>query len=468
MLDPEILKDLKELDKTSRRSNLSVRNRLLSIIHDNSYLLQLKDRLFSGFDVPFVPNERCGTWYVNPSDYPTTCYFKSTDGHTGEWHFSTRRLNFHLLPLIAEKDSIAIVDSTRSGKRMPDSLSKTIPIWCAIIGKCIRPTLSWDELLFVPDYVVSEIERDQILKRLPSLYEKFLELDIPLPDSVSRPLMPIWLQQKHRNLVDISDVAGMLSPDQPFQPIFLVTASKSCQDGHDKMEGYTYVQGAADDHESWSCGLDAKLFWDNIQTFNAEDDTETVDKISQLVSGKTISPSQKSPQASFWDPSDLTEITSQLYVGKLMATPIELSDKWTSSQCELVVALDDEVYFKGSESTSQCSVYPLRSNTKKSSRELRARLPEIIRVIQSVLYRNNSARILILCRTGEDLSIGVLLACLCLFYDQGWCKRLIVNGKTAIDKKDIRRHLARIIEKRRVNPSRATLNSVHYFLMSNN
>src|SRR5258706_1315486 len=31
--------------------------------------------------------------------------------------------------------SLLIVDSTRSGKRMPDALSKTVPIWCAVINK---------------------------------------------------------------------------------------------------------------------------------------------------------------------------------------------------------------------------------------------------------------------------------------------------------------------------------------------
>jgi len=31
-----------------------------------------------------------------------------------------------------------IVDSTRKGKRVPDALSKTIPIWCATINNAVR------------------------------------------------------------------------------------------------------------------------------------------------------------------------------------------------------------------------------------------------------------------------------------------------------------------------------------------
>jgi tRNA A64-2'-O-ribosylphosphate transferase len=35
-------------------------------------------------------------------------------------------------------DRCIIVDSTRKGKRVPDALSKTIPIWCATINNAVR------------------------------------------------------------------------------------------------------------------------------------------------------------------------------------------------------------------------------------------------------------------------------------------------------------------------------------------
>lgn len=34
-------------------------------------------------------------------------------------------------------DSILIVDSTRQGKRLPDALAKTIPIWCAVVNRTV-------------------------------------------------------------------------------------------------------------------------------------------------------------------------------------------------------------------------------------------------------------------------------------------------------------------------------------------
>ena len=81
-----------------------------------------------------IPNERCGLWYLPPNEQKDTSYFKSTDGHTGQWSFSLRRLNFHLLPIISAYGGIAIIDSTRKGKLMPDALLKTIPIWCAVLN----------------------------------------------------------------------------------------------------------------------------------------------------------------------------------------------------------------------------------------------------------------------------------------------------------------------------------------------
>jgi tRNA A64-2'-O-ribosylphosphate transferase len=66
-----------------------------------------------------------------------------------------------------------IVDSTRSGKRLPDALSKTIPIWCAVINRAsvARGTASnqlqtWDMGLHTPPGAVSAQEHAQIEARL--------------------------------------------------------------------------------------------------------------------------------------------------------------------------------------------------------------------------------------------------------------------------------------------------------------
>ena len=106
-------------------------------------------------------------------------YFKSTDGHFGNWGFNLRRPNLHLLPLVCDALSLEtrgfiLVDSTRAGKRIPDALSKTLPIWCAVINRAAarlhRSRASdehdWDTELYCPPGAVSEQERNQIKARL--------------------------------------------------------------------------------------------------------------------------------------------------------------------------------------------------------------------------------------------------------------------------------------------------------------
>lgn len=109
----KILGDLK-------RSNLSITNRLRSIQKDADFVEEVAAALAGGAGVgdgdddeevgarrqrrPLVANERCGSWYIRPGLKGASAYFKSTDGHTGQWKFSTRRLNLHLLPIIERCD----------------------------------------------------------------------------------------------------------------------------------------------------------------------------------------------------------------------------------------------------------------------------------------------------------------------------------------------------------------------------
>jgi tRNA A64-2'-O-ribosylphosphate transferase len=82
-----------------KRSNLSVSNRLRSICRDAAFVDDVATALGH---LPLVANERCGSWYIDPARKAASAYFKSTDGHTGQWKFSTRRLNLHLLALIGD------------------------------------------------------------------------------------------------------------------------------------------------------------------------------------------------------------------------------------------------------------------------------------------------------------------------------------------------------------------------------
>jgi tRNA A64-2'-O-ribosylphosphate transferase len=78
-----------------RRSALSITNRLQSIEADAAFVQEVAQY----YDLPLVANERCGSWYIPPGAKTGSAYFKSTDGHTGQWDFSCRRLNLQILPI---------------------------------------------------------------------------------------------------------------------------------------------------------------------------------------------------------------------------------------------------------------------------------------------------------------------------------------------------------------------------------
>lgn len=93
-----------------KRSNLTIKNRLQSIYADAQFV-QLVARAYG---LPLVANERCGSWYIPAAHCARdeeegiyikegSVYFKSTDGHFGQWAFSLRRLNLHILDLIGSK-----------------------------------------------------------------------------------------------------------------------------------------------------------------------------------------------------------------------------------------------------------------------------------------------------------------------------------------------------------------------------
>ena len=82
------------------RSTLSVHNRLSSIEKDALFVEQVASKLC----LPVIVNERCGTWYISPERKAGSAYFKSTDGHFGQWAFSKRRLNLHVLNVVQKHE----------------------------------------------------------------------------------------------------------------------------------------------------------------------------------------------------------------------------------------------------------------------------------------------------------------------------------------------------------------------------
>ena len=132
--------------------------------------------------IPWIPNERAGLWYLSRTKVNVlkgvSVYFKSTDGHVGQWDVNPRRLNLHLLHYVSSNKGLFIIDVTKQGKKFPDSQSKTIPLWCCVMNR-LRAKFypdddfpDWDIELYLPlNVAVSELEADAIRSRIPAIIE---------------------------------------------------------------------------------------------------------------------------------------------------------------------------------------------------------------------------------------------------------------------------------------------------------
>ena len=109
-VQPSVNKLLRHLKK--QESGLY--NCINSVIEDVFFVKEIVNIYPS---LTLVANLRCGLWYA--PDCAGTCYFKSTDGHYGNWGFSNIRLNLHIAHLAAQEGGCLIVDATRRGKNFP-------------------------------------------------------------------------------------------------------------------------------------------------------------------------------------------------------------------------------------------------------------------------------------------------------------------------------------------------------------
>ncbi|KAF4582166.1 tRNA A64-2'-O-ribosylphosphate transferase [Ophiocordyceps camponoti-floridani] len=242
---------LSSLLTTLQASSLSPHNRLCSIASDAAFIRAAA----LSVQRPVVANERCGAWYVGADGADASAYFKSTDGHERAWKFSLRRLNLHLLRVAEANDGFLIVDSTRRGKRLPDALSTTIPIWCTSLIP-----------VFVSDLAA-------------------LGLDLS-GYKLSKPLRPLWIGPD-------SPLPGPGPIFEDYTPVVCCSASR-VEDEGERTVGY--VQGAADDAENWSLGLTPSIFWRNVDALLAASDTDLPSLIATLMTEAQANKSEASKE----------------------------------------------------------------------------------------------------------------------------------------------------------------------------
>ena len=229
--------------------------------------------------------------------------------------------------------------------------------------------------------------------------------------------------------------------------IVLATASRRVE-GAEMSEG-GYIQGAGDDSEGWARGLTAPIWWSNSDLLLNMPEAELPELITGLL--------EKTTSTTTGLEATLVQPTRNVWIGSC--------DSVNKDSFDLVIQCLEN---PPSDTESKSHLMLRCGQGKLGSRDLRKSLPNVRDFLSSHLSEENGKPILFTCPTGKDLSVGVALAALCLFFDDtGKCIGPQNQGQEqAIDKPFIRKRLAWIIaSKPDANPSRTTLQAVNGFLM---
>ncbi|KAG2175394.1 hypothetical protein INT43_001041 [Umbelopsis isabellina] len=447
-----------------RRDHKNIYNRLKSIEEDARFVTEIST-LFPQYAI--VANERCGSWYIEPQQNRKrrSAYFKSTDGHTGQWKFNLRRMNLHLLDIIEEHGGCLIVDSTRRGKRLPDALSKTIPIWCAVINRVISKSQccasNWDSALYTLPSIISLSEHAQIEVLIDSFAQNMLHFDVlkntginvdELCKKLKKPLRPIWITPQS------IFVESPNYSEAPFFPVICLSASQVVEGGSQARHGYMYVQGSGDDEEAWSLGLTPQIFWNNRDDLLGTDSAACENVTRNIVeSSKVIAERNFADTGAFSFVGD-----SKIAIGT-----------WSSGKPEECWANFDIVI--------NCTEheYEENKNEKYKKRYLHLNIPESKRG-QHAFFKCiptaidfckepilTSQTILVHGAEGKDRAVGIALALLVRYYDTSYKLYDDISKTPEVDKTYIQQHLINIMASRpQARPSRATLKKVNTYFMS--
>ena len=421
--------------KSIRTHTLSIHNRLTSILSDSTFTSLVSQH----YDLPLIANERCGSWYIPPHlrlQGPSgSVYFKSTDGHHGQWSFSLRRLNLQLLKVLGEHGGAVVVDSTRRGKGLSDALAKTVPIWVAVINAVLFPET--ESKVRVPESVGGS-ERVQIEGRLEGWCEAFrgLGLDLErLRRECKRPIRVVWAVNGEWDGEGVEEKG-----DENL--LVLCSASRRVR-GAEASEG-GYIQGAGDDSEGWSRGLTPGVFWKHKELLMETKEEELPELIDRLL--------REDNKTSGMEEEVMVKPTSNIFICS--------GTRSDDGKFDVVINCN------GNSGNASDRILDLKCRDGKlGSKDLRDKIGTARSFAATTLERNPDCRILVTCSTGRDLSIGVALALLCLFFNDSGNLRSI-PGPVVIDKPFIKSRLAWITSsKPDANLSRSTLQAVNSFLI---
>lgn len=326
---------------------------------------------------------------------------------------------------------------------MSDALSKTVAIWAAVLNRLLFSEELASEGLQTPENVVSRSEHARIEERIPEFVADagVLQLDKLNLRAMLRgkPLEAVWVTP---------DSVPLESSHEPRERNLVVLCTAS---GRTERPVENYVQGAADDSESWALGLDPVTFWRHRKRLLAASENELPALIQHLVSSSKQSTQLRRPV--------LIQPTANLWMADNEAAKCSYTD------ADFIVSCSELPIDVLAGELKDRYIHLCCTTGKVGSRQLRAELQKV-GAFSSRL--SPSTRILVTCHTGKDLAVGVALAILCLYCAENGAIRPVgpTSQSANLSKTAIKHRLSWImVSAPHVTPSRATLQSVNAFLL---
>lgn len=374
---------------------------------------------------------------------------------------------------------------------MPDALSKTLPTWCAVLNRALYPnphppasatTTTPPDIhaLHTPPNAVSASEAAQMAALLPQFVASFLSLAIDLDPLRRRlrgkPLRPVWVtpddfDSNSSNSSSSSDtlkdsVAALRG--QQWHTVVCCTCSRRAAAGTEMAEG-GYIQGAGDDTENWALGLTAGVFWRWKGELLAAGEGELPGLIGELArreEEERRTGGGPAVEGGGGGGGEVKEVAKGVFVGTLAAEEAALGE----GAC--VVSLVPRSVAQGEWVKGKRHLEVGLGKSKAASRMLRDALPQICEFALRFLREpateaegSPGKKVVVLCDSGKDLSVGVALAVYCWCFDDAGNVRQD-DKEVSFNKTAIRVRLGHIVTAMpEANPSRATLQSVNSFLM---
>lgn len=328
---------------------------------------------------------------------------------------------------------------------MPDALSKTVPIWICVLNRVLFPYDAEAGRLRTPEDVVSRSEHTQIEERVLAFVKdtRSLMLDLcALRQKLDgRPMVPVWVTPD-MSLSSLSSEAGR-------NRVVLCTAA-SGQTMSASSLGSAYVQGAADDSESWALGLDAASFWTHTERLLSASEDELPNTIEKILSGGICEADHSCTKPSLIGPGSTIWIAKNSAVKRCVQT------------FDIVIYCSENIIDEMEPEFTKRCIQLSCGVGKVGSRQLRSQLPKIERLSDTL---SSKSKVLVTCPTGKDLAVGVALALICSYCNDKGELNSCQTSKS-LNKTMIKHRLSWImISMPDAAPSRATLQSVNAFLL---